>query len=237
VTGTPAAATTALSVAQTQVPSARLQLMRILAPADIAGDYPAVFQPWSAPLTTAISAPVQYGDGAGGNLNGCAPFDPGSLSGKIVLVDRGVCFFSDKIRNIADGGGLIGIIGLIAPGEPFEGGFGGGPPITIPGYMISQANANLIKGSLDAGVTALFDPANFIPLVMHMVGSSSRGPSMGANLAKPARRGLRSRLRPGPAMAPYPSVVPRARRRWSRARQRCCSTRSPNGRRSRSKRC
>jgi subtilisin family serine protease len=185
VTGTPAAATTALSVAQTQVPSARLQLMRILAPADIAGDYPAVFQPWSAPLTTAISAPVQYGDGAGGNLNGCAPFDPGSLSGKIVLVDRGVCFFSDKIRNIADGGGLIGIIGLIAPGEPFEGGFGGGPPITIPGYMISQANANLIKGSLDAGVTALFDPANFIPLVMHMVGSSSRGPSMGANLAKP----------------------------------------------------
>jgi hypothetical protein len=60
-----------------------------------------VFQPWSAPLTTAIEAPVQYGDGAGGNLNGCAPFAPGSLAGKIGLVDRGACNFTLKIKNIA----------------------------------------------------------------------------------------------------------------------------------------
>ena len=36
-----------------------------------------------------IEAPVQYGDGAGDNLNGCAAFTLGSLEGKIVLVDRG----------------------------------------------------------------------------------------------------------------------------------------------------
>ena len=69
-------------------------------------------------------------------------FAPGSLAGKIVLVDRGACNFTLKIKNVADGGGLIGIIGLVAPGDPFEGGDGGDRPINIPGYMISQAVAN-----------------------------------------------------------------------------------------------
>lgn len=179
IVGTPSAAYTALSVAQTSVPSAFQPLMRITAPASIAGDYPAVFQPWSAPLTSVIEAPVQYGNGAGGNLNGCAAFPAGSLTGKIVLVDRGVCNFSLKILNVQNGGGLIGIIGLIAPGDPFEGGFGGDGPITIPGFMISQAVSNLIKGQLAAGVTIRFDPALGIPLIRHMVGSSSRGPNLG----------------------------------------------------------
>jgi minor extracellular serine protease Vpr len=172
--GTPGAAPTALSVAQTSVPSAVLQLMQILAPADIAGNFPAIFQPWSAPLTTAIEAHVQYGDGAGGNLLGCDPFAPGSLAGKIVLVDRGVCSFSIKVANIGAAGGLIGIIGLVAPGDPFEGGYGGGD-VTIPGYMISQVLSNRLKSGLPNTVVR-FDPAVGIPLVGSIVGSSSRGP-------------------------------------------------------------
>jgi subtilisin family serine protease len=185
VLDTPSAELTAMSVAQTSVPSAVQPVLTIVSPASISGDFQAVFQPWSAPLTTLIEAPVQYGDGAGGNLNGCAAFAPGLLAGKIVLVDRGVCNFSDKISNIATGNGLIGIIGLIAPGDPFEGGFGGGTPPTIPGYMISQALSNRIKSQLATGVTVRFDPASGIPLVMHMVGSSSRGPAMLTNLIKP----------------------------------------------------
>jgi subtilisin family serine protease len=85
INGTPAAANTALSVAQTAVPSGFLPLMQITAPAGIVGSVPAVFQPWSAKLAGVISGPVQYGDGAGGNLLGCAPFAQGSLAGKIVL--------------------------------------------------------------------------------------------------------------------------------------------------------
>jgi subtilisin family serine protease len=175
VTGTPAAAATALSVAQTAVPSAFLPLMEVTAPASIAGQYPATFQPWSAPLVSAVEAPLQYGDGASGNLDGCAAFAPGSLAGKIVLVDRGACNFTLKIKNVGDAGGLIGIIGLIAPGEPFEGGDGGDRPITIPGYMISQSLSNMLKGGLPS-TTVRFDPAVGIPLIQSMVGSSSRGP-------------------------------------------------------------
>jgi subtilisin family serine protease len=175
VTGTPSATPTALSVAQTAVPSAVLPLMEVTAPGAIAGLYPAVFQPWSAPLTSVIEAPLIYGDGAGGNLNGCAPF-AGSLAGFIVLVDRGACNFTLKISNISQAGGEAGIIGLVAPGDPFSGGDGGDRPIDIPGYMISQSISNTLKAGLPATVVR-FDPATGIPQIMSMVGSSSRGPS------------------------------------------------------------
>ncbi|HRW48082.1 MAG TPA: DUF4397 domain-containing protein [Caldilinea sp.] len=187
VTGTPAAAPTALSVAQTAVPSSFLALLQALpptTPANVAGQYQAVFQPWAAPLTEALEGPLQFGDGAGGNNLGCVAFAPGSLTGRIVLVDRGGCGFSVKISNIAAGGALAGIIGLVAPGEPFEGGFSTGDP-TIPGYMISQADSSRLKSGLGAGVTVRLDPAVGIPLVRHMVGSSSRGPSMGNIQVKP----------------------------------------------------
>ena len=137
ITGTPAAAATAISVAQTQMPSAFLPSISVIEPAAFKGEYRAVFQPWSAPLNRGIQGLVQYGNGAGGNLNGCTPFGEGSLEGKIVVVDRGACFFSSKIRHIQVGGGDLGIIARVDPGTPFPGGFGGGSPITIPAYMVN----------------------------------------------------------------------------------------------------
>ncbi|MCI0344425.1 MAG: S8 family serine peptidase [Chloroflexi bacterium] len=188
VTGTPAAAPSALSVAQTAVPSAVAYTMFIKAGGTLIATREAVFQPWSGEFTAAhavTGATVQYGDGAGGNLNGCAAFAAGSLTGKVVLVDRGTCTFSGKISNIANGGGLIGIIGLIASGDPFEGGLGdcpGGACALIPGFMVSQSTATLLK---DPANKLDFDPAAGVPLVMHMVGSSSRGPDNDHNLIKP----------------------------------------------------
>src|SRR5206468_12206185 len=77
IVSSPSIAPEAISVAETQVPSAVQNLMTIVSPASIAGDFLAVFQPWSAPLTSVIQAPVQYGNGGGGNLNGCAAFAAG----------------------------------------------------------------------------------------------------------------------------------------------------------------
>ena len=181
--GTPSTAATALAVAQTNVPSAVQPLMEVVEPASIAGLYAAVFQPWAVEPTERVEGPLQYGDTDGDNLNGCSAFS-GDLTGLVVLVDRGACSFSIKISNIAAANGLAGIIGLIAPGDPFQGGYGGGD-VTIPGYMISQVDSDTLKSELATGVTIAFDPANGIPLVQHMVGSSSRGPSVGLNDAKP----------------------------------------------------
>ena len=90
VTGSPGAAATALSVAQTAVPSAVMPVMEVTEPPGIAGLYEAVWQSWSAPLTSVTEAELQYADGVGGNLDGCAPFTT-DLTGYIVLVDRGAC--------------------------------------------------------------------------------------------------------------------------------------------------
>jgi hypothetical protein len=146
-----------------------------------------VFQEWSAPLPGLVEGELQYGDGAGGNLLGCDPFSV-DLTGKVVLVDRGACSFTQKIANVAIAGGSAGIIGLVAPGAPFSGGFDGAACADacddIPGYMITQADSSALKEQV--GLTATIDPAAQLELVGQMVGSSSRGPSMQfGNLIKP----------------------------------------------------
>ena len=70
ITGSPAAATSALSVAQTAVPSGTVQIMQVLAP--IVAERGAVFQTWSAPLTTTIEGPVFFPPAAGGKSTACA---------------------------------------------------------------------------------------------------------------------------------------------------------------------
>ncbi len=200
VTGTPAAAPSALSVAQTSVPSDVLPLLEVTDPAGM-GPYPAVHQPWSQSLADAglVSGNLQYGDGAGGGLTGCdvgadpnngtPPFPAGSLAGLVVLVDRGDCDFSKKISNIAFGGAVAGIIGMINDDPPFTGSLGACPDdlcSEIPGFMVSLATANELLAALDEGdVTVQVDPASGLPLVGSMVGSSSRGPTMQTNVVKP----------------------------------------------------
>ncbi|HET9346024.1 MAG TPA: S8 family serine peptidase [Candidatus Limnocylindrales bacterium] len=191
VTGTPAAAPSALSVAQTAVPSSTGFAMLLSTDGSVPSlKREAVFQSWSHVLTPEFevtNVPVQYGNGATpvGNALGCDPFPAGSLTGKVVLVDRGVCNFSAKIANIAAGGGKIGVIGLVAPGDPFDGTLGLCPDnlcAAIPGYMVSQGTANSMKL---AAARVSFDDANSIDLVEHMVGSSSRGPDNNHNTIKP----------------------------------------------------
>lgn len=185
ITGSPGAASSALSVAQTAVPSATLQLMTLLSP--VTGDRGAVFQPWSVPLSTAIEGTVVYPPVAGGKRIGCAdadgtnPYAPGELAGRIVLVDRGTCSFSLKIANIAAAGGALGIIGLITADAPFGGAFGGGTP-TIPGYMISQADANILR---TGSAVVRFDPAGLISLAGSLASTSSRGPRFDDSIVKP----------------------------------------------------
>lgn len=182
ITGSPGVAETALSVAQTHVPSDFLPLMNVLQPAPDAGNYGTVFQPWSAPLTGVIEGPVQYGDGASGNRDGCAPFPSQSLAGKLVLVDRGNCAFSDKVRNIQDAGGLLAVIGLVAPGEPFASVFGGGASITVPSFMLGQASADILRAG---SAVVSFGPDNVIAQVGSMVSTSARGPALNSHRIKP----------------------------------------------------
>lgn len=187
VSGTPAATPSALSVAQTNVPSASLAQLRVTSPPEQAAVFDAVFQPWSAAPTDLIDAEIEYG--VGDNKLGCEAFPEDSLTGKVVMVDRGGCNASFKIAYIQKAGGILGIIGFVDSSEPFEFGFGGTPPdaaedIEIPGYAIDREDADRIRDNPDT-LTGGVDPNQGIPLVGTMVGSSSRGPGMETHLIKP----------------------------------------------------
>jgi subtilisin family serine protease len=104
VTGSPGSTPEVISVAQTQVPGAKLYVIE----ADGVG-VGGSWQPWSV-TPSDVSGSLQYGDGAGGNLIGCDSFDEGSLTGKIVLVDRGDCNISAKVSNVGAAGGLAAVI-------------------------------------------------------------------------------------------------------------------------------
>lgn len=180
-TGTPAAAPTALSVAQTTVPSEKAYYMQVLEPAAQAGLYEAVHYPWTPEPVDPVIGSVQYGDLDGTNLDGCLPFT-GDLSGLVVAVDRGGCFFSDKVRNIEQAGGIAGVVMLVAPGAPFAGAFGGGDPITIPGFNIGFLDGEVLRAG---GAVVEFSNELTVSLVNQTVSSTARGPDMSFNAIKP----------------------------------------------------
>ncbi len=183
VVSSPSIAPAAISVAQTAMPTDFLYPISLTVGSTTTLIKFSVLQSFGPGLTAAISGPVQYGDGAGGNLNGCAAFAAGSLTGKIAFIDRGVCAISIKVSNAAAAGASAVIIGLVAPGDPPQFAFGGGNP-SVPSFVINQASANLIRSATGA-VSAVIDPANKIPLVESLVGSSARGPSSSFQTIKP----------------------------------------------------
>lgn len=188
IVGSPSSSSGAISVAQLTVPSAVLPKLTVQ---NTVGDPTAVdftnvaFQDWSVYPTSAITSPLVYGNGNGTNLNGCAAFTA-DLTGQIVLIDRGVCSFSIKAANATAAGADAAIIGLIDASDPFAGGYGGGT-VTIPSFMITQANSNTIKSRITAGSapTMTIDPATFINNAYAVVGSSSRGPRNHDTFLKP----------------------------------------------------
>lgn len=179
--GSPSIAASVISVAQTAVPGDKLYPINTTSPAGLI-KY-SVLQAWSKTPTGVISGPVQYGNGAGGNLLGCDALPAGSLTGKILLVDRGMCNVSAKGLTGQNAGALAVIVANNQPGEPpsFS---SGGITVNIPLFVISQAKGTQLKQGVP-GATATIDPANVLPLVGTTVSSSSRGPAISSGIIKP----------------------------------------------------
>jgi subtilisin family serine protease len=109
----------------------------------------------------------------------CTALAPGSLTGKIAVISRGTCTFSQKIRNAQDAGALAAIVVNNTGGDPTAMGLGGIPnEPTIPAYMVAQANraALVAANGQSATITAAmayFDTGND----NIMAGFSSQGPT------------------------------------------------------------
>jgi subtilisin family serine protease len=174
--GTPAAAPSALSVAQTQVPSAKAFPLVITAPASIAGTYANTETVEWAPIGAGFTGNVAYVGGNG--CPGTATYPAlGSLTGKVALIDRGVCSVSLKTDGAAKAGAIGVLIGLIAPGDAVSFSYGGGDTF-VPTMVIQQSLSTAIKTALASGaVSVTSTPATAVSLVGSVAGSSSRGPS------------------------------------------------------------
>ncbi|MEA2537932.1 MAG: hypothetical protein QOF11_2166 [Chloroflexota bacterium] len=188
ISGTPAAAKTALSVAQTQVPSARAFPLVVDSPPAIAGAYPNTATLDWAPLGDGFSGDVAYvGRGCpAGTVDGQPGADTylANPNGKVALIDRGDCNVSDKVSRAAHAGAVAVLIGLVTPGDPPTFSLGGGD-LFVPSLVITQDLSQSIKDNITAPVHVSVSDAVSVPLVGSVVGSSSRGPSVDLNLIKP----------------------------------------------------
>jgi subtilisin family serine protease len=103
------------------------------------------------------------GTATGALVNGGLCDSVGSWSGKVVLCERGVISFYDKVINVQNGGGVAAVIYNNAPGN-FSGTLGDGNSSAIPAISISQENGQYLvanKLGLSATVTStLTKPAS-----------------------------------------------------------------------------
>jgi hypothetical protein len=88
---------------------------------------------------------VSPNDGGGASLlDGCEPFPAGSpIPGNIVLINRGVCGFTVKVKNAQNAGAQAvllanNVAGPLSPG-------GADPTITIPSFGITQAQGTQLR--------------------------------------------------------------------------------------------
>lgn len=142
----------------------------------------------SAPLADAVEI-------APGNALGCDPFPAGSLSGAVVLIQRGDCFFRVKVDHASGAGAVAVLVFNNEGGAPIAMDMQGGTD--IPAAMIGREDGKAVRAAIaqaaaptatiHAETTALVSER----LVDLMARGSSRGPAPGAdgvmkpNLAAP----------------------------------------------------
>jgi hypothetical protein len=140
--------------------------VRVLSPAGVAGAYqfgtagfgPVIGSPnVTAPVVAALDA-VEVTPTPGTATDGCSPF-LNDVSGKIVLIERGLCGFAVKARN-ATVAGAVGVViynnaanlNAAPPGMADDG--VNGAFVTIPTVSVRRVDGLAILGALAEGVTA-----------------------------------------------------------------------------------
>jgi subtilisin family serine protease len=173
IVGTPSSAPSALAVAQTQTPSAKTYPLVINSPRSLVGSWANTATVDWAPIGAGFTGDVVY---VGTACPGVALLaDP---AGKVALIDRGACPVSLKTDSAAAAGAIGVLIGLTAPGDPLTFSFGGGTHM-VPTLIITQLDASRIKASPTTPVNITVSDTTAISLAGSMVGSSSRGPTIG----------------------------------------------------------
>ncbi len=165
-----------ISVAQTQVPSARFYPLIINSPASIAGTYKNTETVGWAPIGNGfLGKDVVY-------TGRSCPSDPllANPAGKIALVLRGLCAVSLKVDKVVSAGAIGVLVMMADASDPISFSYGGGTHLA-PTLIITLDTGLKIRSVPVANVTV----HDSQPLVKSIVGSSARGPSYSFQTIKP----------------------------------------------------
>ena len=196
VVSSPSIGPNVISVAQTQVPSAKGYAVDVNTPSGLGPFTNTAALDWAPIGNTDITGDIAYvGRGCpAGSIDGSNPDDTyfANPSGKIALIDRGACNVSAKVDRAARAGAIGVLIGLVAPGDPISFSQGSGSQF-VPSLVLTQADANAIKTALaldsnhqaHSVVNVTYGPSTAIALVGSMASTSARGPSYSDNSIKP----------------------------------------------------
>jgi PA domain len=131
-------------------------LLSVSAPASVAGSYAVGVATFGSALSSpGVTAQIQPFVDTAPNLGlACSAFtsqNAALIAGKIVLLDRGVCNFTVKVKNAQLAGAVGVIIADNVAGSPPSGLSGTDTTITIPSVRITQADGAALKAAAVAG--------------------------------------------------------------------------------------
>jgi subtilisin family serine protease len=188
IQGSPASHSAVVSVAASYDDAIFHTALDVTSPSSIAKLYEAAEGATTKPLadTGNVTGDVVASDPP----DGCAEFaNAAEIAGKIALINRGTCIFTQKVQNAQSAGAIAVAVVNNVPGEPIVMG-GENAGIDIPGVMISLADGDVLKAELanEVTVTATMGPGVAIPrpdLTDQIVSFSSRGPHTWNQTLKP----------------------------------------------------
>ena len=177
--GNPSTAPRAISVANCVDNGFTTGGIRVEAPATVAGIVASEEGAFTLPLSSLTSLRAKVVIAL--PLLGCDPISNGdALNGKIALIDRGTCFFSDKVRNVQNAGavGVLMINNIEGPAIIMSG-TGDTSDIQIPAVMVSKADGDLLRAQSQSGLEVTLSSGIRLlhpEFADTMEESSSRGP-------------------------------------------------------------
>ncbi len=185
IAGSPGIAVSAITVANAN--DGFGGVLKVSSPTAVEGLYPAVEGEFTAQLIdvgdiNALVVATLPADACDTLQNAAA------LQGKIALIDRGTCHFTDKVQRAQDAGAIGVIMVNNVDGPPIT--MGSDPPSTasIPGVMISKSNGALLRGHLAEGINVTLSStlvSRDLKAADLIDDSSSRGPVYRSNRLKP----------------------------------------------------
>jgi extracellular elastinolytic metalloproteinase len=139
------------------------KVLKVTAPASVAGEYESVAATFGGTITTSpiTGAVAVVNDGSSTSTLGCKPLLNTNLTGKIAIIDRGSCFFSEKAYYAQQKGAIACVICNFEDNAMGMSGSTNANLVTIPVVSMKRSDCAKLRTLTESGLQiAIGRPAN-----------------------------------------------------------------------------